>query len=350
VSIIFILYTLHIYLYKIYIKKGICVHSIYRVYKLKGGITMQVGVIGVGTMGQNHVRVYSEMNGVELVGVSDINEGRVKKIAKSYHTTPYTDHIELLKQDLDAVSIVVPTTLHKNIAMDVIEYGANLFVEKPIADTPENADAIIEAANNAGLKLMVGHIERFNPAVIKLKEIIEKGLLGKIVSISARRVGPFNPRIRDVGIIIDLGVHDIDVMSYLYNKKISKVYAVAGNGRGIYEDRASILLHFDEECAGMIETNWLTPHKVRKLNVVGMEGVAYLDYLEQSLEMYSEKYTRKVKIEKKEPLKNELEHFIEVVSNGNQPSVKGDDGKRALQIAMCAMESYKYGKIIEIKA
>ncbi|MFQ6056566.1 MAG: UDP-N-acetylglucosamine 3-dehydrogenase [Methanosarcinales archaeon] len=310
---------------------------------------MRVGIIGVGMMGQNHARIYSEMKGIELVGVSDINKDRVKEIAQYYHTTPYTNHIELLKQDLDAVSIVVPTTLHKTIALDVIEYGTNLFVEKPIADTPENADAIIEAANNAGLKLMVGHIERFNPAVIKLKEIIEKGLLGKIVSISARRVGPFNPRIRDVGIIIDLGVHDIDVMSYLYNKKVSKVYAVAGNGRHPFEDRASIILYLDDGCAGMIETNWLTPHKVRKLNVVGMEGVAYLDYLEQSLELYSEKCTKKVKIEKKEPLKNELEHFIEVVSNGNQPLVKGEDGKRALQIAMFAIKSYKYGKIIEIK-
>ena len=167
---------------------------------------MRVGVIGTGAMGQHHVRIYSEMDDVELVGISDVDEKRVGELASQYSTLPFTDYDELLAQDLDAVSIVVPTMLHKQVVLDALAVGTNVLIEKPIADTVENANAMISAAQDAGLTLMVGHIERFNPAVTKMKEIIDSGLLGKIVSISTRRVGPYNPRIRDVGIILDLGV------------------------------------------------------------------------------------------------------------------------------------------------
>jgi UDP-N-acetylglucosamine 3-dehydrogenase len=160
---------------------------------------MKVGVIGVGAMGQHHARVYHEMDGVELIGVSDVDRMRAEEIAAMHETAAYTGHKKLLSCDLDAVSIAVPTTLHKKVAMDVISAGVHLLVEKPIASTIEDADEMVSAADDAGVKLMVGHIERFNPAVIKLKEVIDSGLLGDIVSMSARRVGPHNPRIRDVG-------------------------------------------------------------------------------------------------------------------------------------------------------
>ena len=166
---------------------------------------MRVGVIGGGAMGQHHIRIYNEMNDVDLVGICDTDRNRAISLANSYNTTPFFDHRELLKQELDAVSVVVPTTLHYSVAMDIIDSGTHLLVEKPIADTLENADKMIHAARDSKVKLMVGHIERFNPAVAKLKEIIDSDMLGKIVSISSRRVGPFNPRIRDVGIIMDLG-------------------------------------------------------------------------------------------------------------------------------------------------
>lgn len=154
---------------------------------------MRIGVIGTGAMGQHHLRIYSEMRDVELVGLCDVDKNRAVSLAKMHNTTAYFDHRELLKQDLDAVSVVVPTTLHKEVAFDVINSGTHLLVEKPIADTLENADMMIKAAHDAKVKLMVGHIERFNPAVLKLKEIIDSGMLGKIVSISSRRVGPFQP-------------------------------------------------------------------------------------------------------------------------------------------------------------
>lgn len=309
---------------------------------------MRVGVIGGGAMGQHHIRIYSEMKDVELVGICDTDRERAVSIAKSYKTVPYFDNKELLKQDLDAVSVVVPTTFHYNVAMDVINSGTHLLVEKPISDTLENADKMIHAAHDAKVKLMVGHIERFNPAVSKLKEISESGMMGKIVSISSKRVGPFNSRIRDVGIIMDLGVHDIDVISYLYGKKINYVYTIAGNDIHSFEDHASILLKCDPNLSGMVETNWLTPHKIRNLTAIGLKGVAYLDYIKQTVELHDEMWIRKAKVEHKEPLKNELEHFVKSVSNGTPVISNGETSRHALEVAMAAIESYQKGKAIGI--
>lgn len=309
---------------------------------------MRAGVIGIGAMGQHHVRIYSEMEDVELVGISDISESRVNELSGQYGVKGYTDHKQLLEQDLDVVSIVVPTTLHKPIGFDAINAGVNILMEKPIADTLENARELTDAAKSAGIKLMVGHIERFNPAVMKLKEIIESDILGKIVSISTRRVGPYNPRIRDVGVILDIGVHDIDVISYLYGKKVNEVYAIAGADIHSLEDHAAIMLRFDHEFSGLVETNWLTPHKVRKLTAIGLKGVAYLDYIDQTVELHDGNWIRKAKIEKEEPLKRELEYFIDAVSNGKEPQPSGDDGIHALKVAMAAIESYNKAQVIEI--
>lgn len=309
---------------------------------------IRAGVIGVGAMGQHHVRIYSEMENVELVGISDVSQSRVNELAQQYKTRGFTDYNELLKQNLDAISLVVPTTIHMQIGLDIINSGANLLVEKPIADTLENAEKLTKAAKDAGVKLMVGHIERFNPAVTKLKEIIDSGLLGKIVSISARRVGPYNPRIRDVGVILDIGVHDIDAISYLYGKKVNEVYSIAGADIHSFEDHAAIILRYDNEFSGIVETNWLTPHKIRKLTVIGVNGVAYLDYIDQTVELHDGEWVRKAKVEMDEPLKKELDHFVDAVSNGNNPSPSGEDGIHALKVAMAAIKSYEKAKTIKL--
>ena len=299
-------------------------------------------------MGQHHIRIYREMKDVELVGICDTDRNRAVSLAKSNNTTPYFDHNELLKQDLDAVSVVVPTTFHSKVALDVINSGIHLLVEKPIADTLENADTMINAAHDAKVKLMVGHIERFNPAVSKLKEIVDSGMLGKLVSISSRRVGPFNPRIRDVGIIMDLGVHDIDVISYLYGRKINEVYTIAGKDIHSFEDHASILLRCDTNLSGMVETNWLTPHKIRNLTAIGLKGVAYLDYIKQTVELHDEAWVRTAKVQPKEPLKNELEHFIKSVRDNTAVISNGETSRHALEVAMAAIESYEKKKAIGI--
>jgi len=304
---------------------------------------------GVGAMGRNHARLYSELAGVELIGVADVNKQLAISIAQSYERKAYADYNDLLNENLDAVSIAVPTTLHKEVALDAIQQGINILVEKPIADTVENADEIIEAARQKGIKLMVGHVERFNPAIIKLKELINNGQLGDIISISAKRVGPYNPRIRDVGIILDLGTHDIDIMSYLYGNEVKEVYASGGSVIHSHEDHAIITLNFDNGRSGVIETNWLTPHKVRNLTVIGSKGIAEVDYIQSSLRIFDREWVREAKIEKEEPLKLELEHFIDCVQHDKEPLVSGQEGKHALQVALAAIESARTGKVCQIK-
>lgn len=311
---------------------------------------MRVGVIGAGAMGQNHIRTYSQMPNVELVGISDVDEARVKQLAKQYSTQGFTDYKELLKQDLDAVSVVVPTTLHKKVALDVINSNTNLLVEKPIADTLETAVTMVSAAHKANLTLMVGHIERFNPAVTRMKQIIDSGELGKIVSISTRRVGPHNPRITDVGVILDIGVHDIDIISYLYNSPVSEVYAIAGCELHSHEDHASILLRFEDNKAGMVETNWLTPHKTRNFTVIGTEGVGYGDYMAQTVFIHDKDWIKEAKVEKKEPLRCELEGFVSACQNGIEPLTTGEDGIHALEVALAAIRSYKTNSLVRVSS
>lgn len=309
---------------------------------------MRVGVIGVGAMGQHHVRIYNEMANVDLVGISDVSESRVNELSSQYGVPGFNDHTALLKQDLDAVSIAVPTTLHKQIGLDAIACGTNILMEKPVSDTIENAKDLVNAASDAGVKLMVGHIERFNPAVMKLKHIMDSGLLGKIVSISTKRVGPYNPRIRDVGVILDIGVHDIDIISYLYGKQVNEIYAIAGSNFHSFEDYAAILLRFDHDFSGMVETNWLTPHKIRKLTAIGTKGVAYLDYIDQTVELHDGEWIRQAKVEKSEPLKNELEYFIKSISSGMDPHPSGSDGLHVLEVAKAAIRSHKEARTIKL--
>jgi len=309
---------------------------------------LRAGVVGVGAMGRNHARLYSQLPGVALVGVADADEALATSIARQYDCQPYADYNDLLGQNLDMVSVVVPTTLHRAAALAAIEKGVHVLVEKPISDAVKNADEMIEAARRKGVKLMVGHVERFNPAVSKLKALVDEGLLGEIVSVSTRRVGPYNPRIRDVGIILDLGAHDIDIMHYLYGEKVKQVYASAGTVVHSHEDHAIITLNFPNGGSGVIDTNWLTPHKVRSLTVVGSKAIAEVNYIEQTLRIFDEAWIRDAKVEKDEPLKLELLHFIDCVRNDRQPLVTGEQGRHALAVALAAIQSAATGKAVPI--
>lgn len=297
---------------------------------------MKVGVIGVGNMGKNHPRVYTEL-GAELVGVADTDLEKAKRVADQYRTKAYSDYEELLNQGLDAVSIAVPTAWHKVVALVAIEKGINLLIEKPIADSIQSAQEIIAAAEDSGVKLMVGHIERFNPAVRKLKQIIDDGSLGKLVLISARRVGPFVPRISDVGIIVDVATHDIDIIRYLIGSECTSVFARSTRYKNVKGDAAIVLMGFGDVSAS-VEVNWYTPHKVRSLTVTGTEGIAYLDYLKQEVEIYNVEQKIIPKIDRAEPLKLELEHFLDCVKSDKEPLVSGYDGMKVLEIAIKAQQ------------
>ncbi|MBP2201436.1 UDP-N-acetylglucosamine 3-dehydrogenase [Methanococcus voltae] len=309
---------------------------------------LRVGVVGVGMMGYNHVRIYKELEktkqkDIKLIGVSDTNAERVGEIAKQFDTKAFTDYKELINEGVDLVSIVVPTFLHKKIATEFIEAGINVLVEKPIADTIENAKELIELAKKNNVKLAVGHVERFNPAILELKKHIENRVLGDIVTMTAKRVGPMTSRITDVGVILDLSVHDIDAMHFLCGSKVKDVYSKAKNVKhpSDAEDYALIIASFENNVDGIIETNRLTPHKTRSLNVIGTEGIAYLDYIDQSLTIYDDEWVKTAKIEHSEPLKNELLNVIESVENNVEPLASGEDGLHALEVALKALNSSK---------
>lgn len=308
---------------------------------------IKVGVIGAGVMGGHHIRNLSSMD-IELVGLSDIDKNRVNELSTTYKTKGFLDYKELVKEGIDAAVVAVPTKLHKTVCDYLIDNGVNVLVEKPIADTVENAKDMITKAKKEGVKFSVGHIERFNPAVQKLKQLIKNDTLGKVVTMSSKRVGPYNPRIRDVGIIVDLGVHDIDIMSYLLEEKVKTVYATGGKRIHPFEDFATILMTFGNSSTGLIDTNWHTPHKVRSLTVVADKGIAEVDYIDQKLVLYDKEWMKEAKIERKEPLSLELECFIEYLKKDIEPPVSGEEGLHALQVAISAIDSYVNNKIIKI--
>ncbi len=315
---------------------------------------VRVGVVGVGSWGLNHVRVFSELTGVKLTAITDINPKRAVEVAEKFHVNWYTNLEEMLrKEDLDAVTIATPTSTHAKVAVKVIEEGKHVLVEKPIAKTVEEAVEIVKKAEKAGVILMVGHIERFNPAVKKARELLEEGEVGQVIAASARRLGMMWTLITDVGVIKDLAIHDIDVLCYLFNGLPNEVFCIAGNLKHSYEDYAYILLRFNEGKTGFIETNWLTPSKVRVLTITGEDGLLHVDYLSQSIviEKASKRgiqFTHPILL-KQEPLKEELKHFVECVKTGEKPDVTGVDGLNALAIAEAAIKSAESRKPIPVK-
>ncbi|MDD2643162.1 MAG: Gfo/Idh/MocA family oxidoreductase [Methanobacteriaceae archaeon] len=304
--------------------------------------TVNVGVIGVGAMGYNHARVYYRLENANLVAVSDVSERTLKKVCKKYDTKGYNDIEDLLNDpEIEVVSVCVPTTHHYNVVMKAIEHGKHVLVEKPIAFTEEEAEGMIKAAKEKGVILSTGHVERFNPAVQKAKELIENDVIGDVVSASAKRVGPFPPRIKDVGVAIDLAIHDLDVMYYLFDEEVSQVYATMGSilDKCEYEDHAEIMVNF-EDVTGILEVNWLTPYKRRQIEITGTDGIISVDYIDQSIDVHG-KFAQDIQIKHEEPLKEELSSFLECVVNNEKPVITGEDGLNALRMVLAANKSSK---------
>jgi UDP-N-acetylglucosamine 3-dehydrogenase len=297
---------------------------------------IRIGVIGVGAMGRNHVRVYSELSGIQLVGIADADYARAKDVAERYHTRAFADYRHLLKKDLDAVSIAVPTSLHHRVAVDVSRARASMLVEKPIADTVEAAKEMIMSAEAAGVKLMVGHSERFNPVVAALKNTLDNAQPSLI---EITRIGPFPPRIKDVGVMIDLATHDIDLVRYLIGSGFVKVHSLISKNLGEHEDVAVLLFEMANGTLARITEDWLTPFKVREVSVATSEKFVKAFLIEQKLFEYS-KYkendsyvVKEVNVPFGEPLKLELTAFTSCVINNEPPPVSGADGLRALEVA-----------------
>jgi predicted dehydrogenase len=324
-------------------------------------MSLKVAVIGVGAMGRNHARVYSELPGVTLVGVADVDAKNVEAVARRTNTKAYTDYRLMLdEQQPDAVTIAVPTAEHIHVAQEVISRKIHLLVEKPIARTVAEGQQIIDAARQAGVQLMIGHIERFNPAVIALKAHLAAGKLGRIFQIDARRQGPFPVRINDVGVVIDLAVHDLDIMRYLSDAEVVRVYAETEHRvHSAHEDMLSGLIRLDNGAVGSLTINWLTPTKIRELYVTGERGLFRVDYLTQDLYFFenstvvnddqwetlkvlrgvSEGQMIRFVLNKKEPLRAEQEAFLAAVRGETPIPVSGEDGLMALRLAQTIVTS-----------
>ncbi len=301
-------------------------------------------------MGENHVRVYHKMEEANLMGVSDVSERALKKIEKKYDAKGYTDYCELLANpEIEVVSVCVPTTFHHDVVMEAIRHKKHVLVEKPIAFTLTEAEEMIAAAKEAGVILATGHVERFNPAVQKAKELIDDGVIGDIVSAFAKRVGPLPPRIKDVGVSIDLAIHDLDIMNYLFEEEITQVYGTMNSSfdDSEFEDHAEIMVSFDNESTGIIEVNWLTPYKRRELELTGTAGIISVDYIQQSIEVFG-KFAQDIEIVHEEPLKGELKSFLNSVVEEKEPVITGEDGLKALKMVIAANKSSKEHRPISL--
>ncbi|MEM3013672.1 MAG: Gfo/Idh/MocA family oxidoreductase [Candidatus Bathyarchaeia archaeon] len=312
---------------------------------------LRVAVVGVGFWGRNHVRVLSELPNVELRAICDVDQQKTKMIAEKYDLNAYTDSSKLYKnEDIDAVTLCVWSTRLSKEALIALRAGKHVLVEKPMAKSSVEAKKIIELANSKNLLLTVGFIERFNPAVRRLKEAIAEGKIGTLVSATIRRVTKWPERIGDVGVVKDTAIHDIDMARFIFDEDPISVYARAGNLRHTkFEDYAQIMLSFSNGKSAFLEANWLTPYKIRKLTITGSEAIINLDYITQEMTIETLGQTLTPRYEVEEPLKLELKHFVECVQNEKKPLVTGIDGFKAIKIAEAALKSAISGRLIKIR-
>lgn len=306
----------------------------------------RIGVVGAGNMGLNHIRVYDALRDrCALAGIYDADAARAQSVAQSHNLKAF-DSLDALLDAVDAVSVVVPTAYHEAVTLAAVRHGVHLLVEKPIADSMEAAGHMAAAAAAAGVVLQVGHIERFNPVVAMMPDILQ----GKrLLAMDFRRLSPFDPRVRDVDVVLDLMIHDIDVMLHLLGGEVTSVQALGSTPRSPGRaDHAVALL----EVGGVpvcLTASRVTEQKVRSLCVTTDQAYIEMNYLERRIAVSrvthsgfslsaqgsyrQEGIVEKVLVPNAEPLRLELEHFLDRVSDKQTPLVSAADGIAALQVA-----------------
>jgi predicted dehydrogenase len=307
-----------------------------------GNGSLRIGVVGVGVMGSNHARVLSDMAGVELVGVADPDPKQRDFVSAMLGCSAVTDVDALLRCGIDAVIIAAPTHLHHGIALKCIARGVHLLVEKPIAPTVEDGRTIAAAARRAGVTLMVGHVERFNPAVQSIKRAIKDQ---DILSIAITRVGPFPPRMSNVSVVIDLGVHDIDLIRWLTESDIVEIQPQTSSAVAEREDIALLQFRTASGVLAHINTNWLTPFKARNIHIATRDKYLIGDLLTlQVTECFGFQpdgsYSmRHLSVGYAEPLRSELVAFVDAVRSGEPPAVTGEEAVASLEIAIRCLDA-----------
>lgn len=298
-----------------------------------------MGVIGVGYLGQHHARIYSELDGVELVAVSDIDGSRSAEIATLYRCESFTNYADLIAK-CDALSIVTPTTTHHAVAMDCLRAGRDILIEKPISENIAEAKDLIEEAQKRNLILQVGHLERYNPAVVAAAEFIRKPRF-----IESERLSPFLGRGTDVDVTLDLMIHDIDIVMSIVQSRLKDIRAIGEAVLTEKIDVAKVWLEFDNGCKALLTASRLSPEKQRRLRVFQKDAYISVDYQAQEVRRYfktgSEISFDVMKPENREPLKEELKDFIFCVQNRKKPKVSGVEAMDAVQVALTIAEILK---------
>ena len=323
---------------------------------------INTGVIGVGSMGQNHARIYSEIS--NLVAVSDPNKEQGLKIAKKFGAEWYENYEDMLSK-VDAVSISVPTFLHKDIAEKVAAARVHILVEKPLASNKNEAERIIEISKKHNVVLGVGHVERHNPVVSTLESFIKNEDVGNILTLTARRFSNYPNRINDVGVLFDLTIHDVEIINKIANSKPVSVYTAGGKSRnGAYEDFINLIVTYENGIIGVCQTNWLTPMKVRDLSITTTKNFINLDFLKKRVDVMNSDYgqidhsnlyetkidfkTKSLPVKDVEPLKLELLDFLQAVKTNTLPLVSGQEGLNAVKVVEAGLESLTKKSIINV--
>jgi UDP-N-acetylglucosamine 3-dehydrogenase len=325
----------------------------------------RVALIGLGTMGRNHLRILAGVDGARLAAVCDADRVAVETASRAHSVPGYTSWDEMLEHEkLDAAVVAVPTRFHLDAGLAVLGRGVHVLVEKPIATDMEEARRLVEAARGAGKVLAVGHVERFNPAVRELRRRVAGGEIGRLFQLQARRQGPFPARIRDVGVVIDLATHDLDVMGTIAGTAVQRLYAETEQRiHTDHEDMLNALLKYESGALAVLQVNWLTPAKIRELSVLGERGMLLCNYLTQDLMYFPNAEVQegdarsrpravvegdavRHPIEQAEPLRLELQSFLRAVRGECPPEVDGEAGLRALHLAHALVRSATEARVV----
>ena len=297
----------------------------------------RVGVAGVGAIGRNHARVMAELaaasdGAIEFAAIFDSDQARAQELAATFNTRAVSD-LAAFVEHVDAATVAVPTVAHRQIGGVLLDHGKHVLVEKPIADTLDEAQWLVNKAHDCGLILQVGHIERFNPVMRQLEERMNSPRF-----IEAHRLSPFPNRSMDIGVVLDVMIHDIEIILHLVKSPLVDVDAVGIPVLTHREDIANARLKFENGCVANITASRVSPEKLRKIRVFQSECYLSLDYQEQSGWIYRRdgmKIVREeVTVEKDEPLKLELAAFVECARQGTRPMVSGREGTEALRLAL----------------
>lgn len=313
---------------------------------------IRAAVVGVGHMGQYHVGMYADSGDVELVGVVDASKDRAELIAAKYNTKAFSDYSELYDK-VDVVTIAVPTSLHYKVAKPFLEKGIHVLLEKPIAKTMEEAKELFAIAEANGVHLQIGHVERFNGAVQEIKNVIKDPLV-----LEFRRMGPFTGRITDAGVVMDIMIHDIDIALNLIGSKVKSIKAVGGSAFTDMEDYASCQLIFENGCMASFISSRVTQEKVRTLSLSQKEAYVFLDFNEQDIHIHrqassdyfiskeelrykQESLIERIFVHRGNPLKLEVQHFLDCSMRGAKRHVSAEAELRSLKIALRVLEQLK---------